>query len=118
MSLKLAYAINGTAVGLLAEVALERGGSLVTYSSDYVFDGVTAHPYVESSPTHPLNVYGESKLLGEQLALEDQSRRPAHPDFVGHFGDAQEFRGNDAEDDLAGRDGKSRGGSVGMPHHG
>ncbi len=66
---ELANRINGEAVGVLAEVTGERSIPLVTYSSDYVFSGIAARPYVESDRTDPVNAYGRSKLIGEQLAL-------------------------------------------------
>jgi dTDP-4-dehydrorhamnose reductase len=46
------------------------GALLVHYSTDYVFDGEKRSPYVESDSTHPLNVYGETKLEGE-IAIRD-----------------------------------------------
>lgn len=49
-------------------VARERGVFVVTYSSDYVFDGV-AGPYVETDATHPISVYGHIKLRVEEMAL-------------------------------------------------
>jgi dTDP-4-dehydrorhamnose reductase len=63
---ELAYAINGAAPGVLAEEALRLGSLLVHYSTDYVFDGKKDGSYVETDPTNPLNVYGSSKLAGEQ----------------------------------------------------
>lgn len=65
----LATMINGSAVGILAEVAADFGLPLVSYSTDYVFDGRGNQPYVESSPPDPINAYGRSKLIGEHLAL-------------------------------------------------
>jgi dTDP-4-dehydrorhamnose reductase len=62
----LALAINAEAPGVMAEAARELGAGLVHYSTDYVFDGAATRPYAESDPTHPLNVYGQSKLAGEQ----------------------------------------------------
>lgn len=61
--------VNGDAVGLLAGAATELGMAFVTYSSDYVFDGRSTRPYVESDATSPINAYGRSKLVGERLAL-------------------------------------------------
>ncbi|MFP6850372.1 MAG: dTDP-4-dehydrorhamnose reductase [Pseudomonas sp.] len=61
-----AFAINATAPGMLAEVAAELGTPLIHYSTDYVFDGNQADPYRENDATHPLSVYGRSKLAGEQ----------------------------------------------------
>lgn len=63
---ELAFAINATAPGILAEVADELGVPLIHYSTDYVFDGSHTEPYRESDSTNPLNVYGRSKLAGEQ----------------------------------------------------
>jgi dTDP-4-dehydrorhamnose reductase len=62
----LAMAVNGTAPGILAEEARRLGALLVHYSTDYVFDGEKAGPYVENDPTNPINEYGRSKLAGEQ----------------------------------------------------
>ncbi len=63
---ELAFAINATAPGILAEAAAELGAPLIHYSTDYVFDGNHTAPYRESDATHPLSVYGRSKLAGEQ----------------------------------------------------
>jgi dTDP-4-dehydrorhamnose reductase len=60
-----AFAINGVAPGVLAAEAKRQGASLIHYSTDYVFDGEVASPYDEASPTHPVSVYGASKLAGE-----------------------------------------------------
>jgi dTDP-4-dehydrorhamnose reductase len=51
---------------VLAEEAARLGALLVHYSTDYVFDGARGAPYVESDATGPLNVYGRSKLAGEE----------------------------------------------------
>ena len=63
---KMAYAINASAPGVLAEEAKRRGALLVHYSTDYVFNGGKKSPWVETDSTGPLNVYGASKLAGEQ----------------------------------------------------
>jgi dTDP-4-dehydrorhamnose reductase len=62
----LAWAINAEAPGILAEEAARTGSLLVHYSTDYVFDGARSAPYIETDPTNPLNVYGKTKLGGEQ----------------------------------------------------
>ena len=64
--IELAMAINGTAPGVLAEEAKRLGSVLVHYSTDYVFDGAKQGPYVESDVPHPLNVYGRTKLAGDE----------------------------------------------------
>ena len=61
-----AFAINARGPAVLAEETKRLGAVLVHYSTDYVFDGGASTPYAEDAPTHPLNVYGESKLAGEQ----------------------------------------------------
>jgi dTDP-4-dehydrorhamnose reductase len=48
----------------------ELGAPLVYYSTDYVFDGRTDEPYVESDPPNPLSAYGRTKLYGEGAAGE------------------------------------------------
>ena len=65
----LAYAINATAVETLAKVCKQHGCWLIHISTDYVFDGTLGRPYKPSDTPNPLNVYGASKLAGEQ-ALE------------------------------------------------
>ena len=61
----LAHAVNAIAPGVLAEEALHLGAALIHYSTDYVFDGLKAAPYVESDSPNPLSVYGRTKLEGE-----------------------------------------------------
>lgn len=63
---ELARAINATAPGMLARCAAETGAWLIHYSTDYVFDGSGEQQRDETAPTHPLSVYGRTKLEGEQ----------------------------------------------------
>jgi dTDP-4-dehydrorhamnose reductase len=63
---EIAAAINGRAPGILAEEAKRMGALLVHYSTDYVFDGTRQAPYRESDAPNPLNVYGRTKLAGEE----------------------------------------------------
>ena len=57
--------VNAVAPAVLAEAADQCGAMLVHYSTDYVFDGRKETPYLEDDVTHPLNVYGATKLDGE-----------------------------------------------------
>jgi dTDP-4-dehydrorhamnose reductase len=61
-----AHTINTVAPGVLAEEAKALGAAMVHYSTDYVFDGRKESPYAESDLTNPINVYGKTKLAGEQ----------------------------------------------------
>jgi dTDP-4-dehydrorhamnose reductase len=63
---ELAFLVNAEAPGILAEEAGKIGALLVHYSTDYVFDGSKVSPYTETDDTNPINVYGQSKLAGEQ----------------------------------------------------
>ena len=65
-----AYSINADGVQNIARIALEENIELIHISTDYVFDGTLDRPYKESDQTNPLNIYGKSKLKGEQLASE------------------------------------------------
>ena len=65
-----AFLINRDSVRVLAEESRRLRAPLVHYSTDYVFDGRKGSPYVESDTTHPLNVYGQSKLEGDQAVVE------------------------------------------------
>ena len=60
------FDVNARAPGLLAEEARRIDAALIHFSTDYVFDGTKAAPYVECDDARPLNVYGESKLAGER----------------------------------------------------
>ncbi|NYT84339.1 dTDP-4-dehydrorhamnose reductase [Pollutimonas harenae] len=62
----LARRINAEAPQVLAECMAKLGGWLVHYSTDYVFDGSGDHRWCEDQSTAPLNVYGQTKLAGEQ----------------------------------------------------
>jgi dTDP-4-dehydrorhamnose reductase len=62
----LAWAINAAAPGVLAEEAKRLGSILVHYSTDYVFDGTKQGLYLETDAPAPLNVYGKTKLAGDE----------------------------------------------------
>jgi dTDP-4-dehydrorhamnose reductase len=70
----LCFAINAHAPRVLAQEAARLGALLIHYSTDYVFSGEKAQPYLETDPTHPVNVYGESKAAGEAAIAEATTR--------------------------------------------
>ena len=87
-----AFALNGEAPGVLAEICARANARLVHISTDYVFDGDKPEPYKEDDLPKPISVYGESKLQGEQRVLAVSDRHlvvrvswvfgPHRPSFV------------------------------------
>jgi len=71
---ELARTINALAPGVLAEEALRAKSWLIHYSTDYVYDGSGDKPRLETDPVAPLNVYGATKLEGEQLIQQSGCR--------------------------------------------
>jgi dTDP-4-dehydrorhamnose reductase len=69
-----ARAINTEAPAAMAAAAAELNALLVHYSTDYVFDGSKESPYAEDDSTNPLNIYGRTKLDGEN-AIRDSGCR-------------------------------------------
>lgn len=67
---ELARRINSDAVAVLAVEAKFVGAAMIHYSTDYVFDGLKATPYVEDDAPNPLSVYGRTKLAGERAVAE------------------------------------------------
>lgn len=63
---ELAFRVNAEAPGRIARWARRNDCALLHYSTDYVFDGTSPRPYIESDQPSPLNIYGESKLAGER----------------------------------------------------
>jgi dTDP-4-dehydrorhamnose reductase len=68
---ELAYKINAESVGLIAQYCAKIHAKLITISTDYVFDGNGVTPYTTDTKTSPINYYGYSKWMGEQLALSN-----------------------------------------------
>lgn len=61
-----AFAVNAHSPAVIAHWCASHDAALIHYSTDYVFNGEGHEPFREDGPTNPVNVYGESKLLGEQ----------------------------------------------------
>ena len=64
-----AFLINAEAAGNLATICKAHQAQLIHISTDYVFDGTSTVPYKEEDKISPINVYGASKLRGEELVL-------------------------------------------------
>ena len=69
-----AYRVNEEGTRLVARGAAQAGAFLIAISTDYVFGGDKGSPYLESDQPNPINVYGRSKLAGEQAALTETDR--------------------------------------------
>jgi dTDP-4-dehydrorhamnose reductase len=65
-----AFALNGEAPRVLAEICAGKKARFIHISTDYVFDGEKREPYTEEDEARPISVYGESKREGERRALE------------------------------------------------
>lgn len=68
--LERAFLVNAEAVKYFAESCKESGTILIHISTDFVFDGNKTIPYTEEDSTNPINVYGASKLKGEEYISE------------------------------------------------
>jgi dTDP-4-dehydrorhamnose reductase len=71
---ELVHSINALAPAVLAQQAKHLNAWLIHYSTDYVFDGSGGQPWLETDTTAPLNVYGATKLEGEQLIRQSGCR--------------------------------------------
>ena len=69
-----AFRVNAEAVAIMARHAVQNDALLIHYSTDYVFDGQKQGAYLESDPTHPLGIYGLSKLKGEESILQSRCK--------------------------------------------
>ncbi|UCZ76035.1 dTDP-4-dehydrorhamnose reductase [Dickeya zeae] len=67
---ELAARINVAGPEYLARAARQQGARFIHVSTDYVFDGTATRPYIETDTTHPLGVYGQTKLDGERVVLK------------------------------------------------
>lgn len=64
------YRVNAYGIENIINIAKEKKANFIHFSTDYVFDGLASNPYNEDDIANPINVYGKSKLLGEQYALD------------------------------------------------
>jgi dTDP-4-dehydrorhamnose reductase len=71
---ELAYRVNSEGAGLLAKICARHETPIMSFSTDYVFDGSKSSPYAEEDDTNPLSVYGRSKREGEQRILANNPR--------------------------------------------
>jgi dTDP-4-dehydrorhamnose reductase len=67
----IAFAINASAPSIIAKTCAAINCQFIHISTDYVFDGEKKAPYLPSDEINPLNIYGASKALGENLAIEN-----------------------------------------------
>lgn len=87
-----AFRLNETGTRNVARACAEGDALLVTYGTDYIFDGKAGRPYREEDPPNPLSVYGKSKLAAERALAGEHTEwllirtqwlfGPGGPDFV------------------------------------
>lgn len=70
--IELAYAVNEKGVKHLIEACQISNARLIHYSTDYVFNGESSEPYSEYHKADPQNIYGKSKLAGEELLQKEK----------------------------------------------
>ena len=80
-----AFLINADAAGFLASTCSDHQTKLIHISTDYVYDGSASVPLKEEDAVAPLNVYGRSKLKGEELIPRSLSLSTYHQNFMGIF---------------------------------
>ena len=81
-----AFLENAQRPAQLARLADQHGAAFLYFSTSYVFDGIDG-PYPEDAPTHPLSVYGQSKLEGERLILQATSGKALIARTMGVYGE-------------------------------
>lgn len=69
-----AFLVNEQGTRHVIQGARHAGAMMIYLSTDYVFDGTKGKPYLETDPTNPINIYGESKLAGERVTQEETER--------------------------------------------
>jgi dTDP-4-dehydrorhamnose reductase len=67
---ELCFAINRDGAANVARACVKGGARLIHLSTDYVFDGTGNCPLTENDPTNPINIYGRSKLAGEEAVRD------------------------------------------------
>ncbi len=70
----LCYNINAASIGVIASECAAINCKLITISTDYVFDGNGTSPYLPNQAKQPLNYYGETKAIGEDLAFANNPK--------------------------------------------